>query len=154
MAWVVEILPHETRTCLFYMVNSLAPGKFDWTLIYVIFKQIFLSDVWGISCEIAIIQMSLDTDDQSTLVHVMAWCRQAPSHYLSQCWPRSMSPNGVTRPQWVNTMTADGLAMRGANIHLQSMRSCCSHLRAVSQSYSEASTKWMTFCKGQLSRFS
>ena len=21
---------------------------------------------------------------------------------LSECWPRSMSPNGVTRPQWVN----------------------------------------------------
>ena len=31
----------------------------------------------------------------------MAWCRQAPSHYLSQCWPRSMSPNGITMPQWV-----------------------------------------------------
>ena len=42
------------------------------------------------------------TDDKSTLVKVMAWCRQATSHYLSQCWPRSMSPYGVTRPQWVN----------------------------------------------------
>ena len=47
--------------------------------------------------------MPLDhTDDKSTLVQVMAWCRQATSHYLSQCWPRSMPPNGVTRPQWVN----------------------------------------------------
>ena len=46
--------------------------------------------------------MSLDlTDDQSTLVQVMAWCSQATSHYLSQCWPRSLSPYGVTRPQWV-----------------------------------------------------
>ena len=42
------------------------------------------------------------TDEKSTLVQVMAWCRQATSHYLSQCWPRSMSPNGITRPQWVN----------------------------------------------------
>ena len=42
------------------------------------------------------------TDDKSTLVQVMAWCRQATSHYLSQCWPRSMSPYGVIRPQWVN----------------------------------------------------
>ena len=41
-------------------------------------------------------------DGKSTLVQVMAWCRQARSHYLSQCWSRSMSPNGVTRPQWVN----------------------------------------------------
>ena len=32
----------------------------------------------------------------------MAWCHQATSHYLSQCWPRFMSPYGVTRPQWVN----------------------------------------------------
>ena len=45
--------------------------------------------------------MSEDPTDQSTLVQVMAWCRQATSHYLSQCWPRSMSPNGITRPQWV-----------------------------------------------------
>ena len=31
----------------------------------------------------------------------MAWCCQATSHYLSQCWPRSLSSYGVTRPQWV-----------------------------------------------------
>ena len=55
---------------------------------------------WGISYEIALRWMPQDlTDDKSTLVQVMAWCRQATSHYLSQCW--SMSPNGVTRPQWV-----------------------------------------------------
>ena len=49
--------------------------------------------------------MLLDlTDDKSktTLVLVMAWRRQATSHYLSQCWPRSLSPYGVTRPQRVN----------------------------------------------------
>ena len=74
--------------CLFVciLVNSLAPGKFE-----------------GISYEIALRWMPLDlTDDKSTLVQVMAWCRQATSHYLGQCWPRSMSPNDVTRPQWVN----------------------------------------------------
>ena len=32
----------------------------------------------------------------------MAWCRQATRHYLSQSWPRSLSPYDVTRPQWVN----------------------------------------------------
>ena len=41
------------------------------------------------------------TDDKSTLVQVMALCRQATSHYLNQCWPRSSTPYGVTRPQWV-----------------------------------------------------
>ena len=48
------------------------------------------------------------TDDKSTLVQVMSWCRQAPSHYLSQCWPSSMSPYGVTRPQWVNVTISLG----------------------------------------------
>ena len=43
---------------------------------------------------------------KSTLVQVMAWCHQATSHNLSQCWPRSMSPYGVTRPQWVNIFHA------------------------------------------------
>ena len=70
---------------------------------YVIFKRILVTDGWGSSCEIALKRISLDfTDDQSTLVQVMAWCRQATSHYLSQCWPRSMTPSGITRPQWVN----------------------------------------------------
>ena len=35
---------------------------------------------------------------KSTLVLVMAWCRQATSHYLSQCWRRSLSSYTVTRP--------------------------------------------------------
>ena len=44
-------------------------------------------------------QVNATRPDKSTLVQVMAWCRQATSHYLSQCWPRSLSPYGVTRPQ-------------------------------------------------------
>ena len=55
-----------------------------------------------VSRENALIWMLLGfTDDKSTLVQVMAWCRQATSHYLSKCWPRSMLPYGVTRPQCV-----------------------------------------------------
>ena len=34
------------------------------------------------------------TDAKSTLVRIMAWCRQA------QCWLSSMPPYGVTGPQW------------------------------------------------------
>ena len=46
--------------------------------------------------------MSLDLNDcKSTLVQVMACC-QATSHYLSQSWPRFMSPCGIIRPPWVN----------------------------------------------------
>ena len=50
----------------------------------------------SISCEIAIRWMSHDfTDHYSTLFQAMTCCHQATSHYLSQCWPRSMSPYGV-----------------------------------------------------------
>ena len=77
-------------------INSLAPGKFQLNFRHVIFKQILVIDGWGISCEIALIWVSLDfTDDQSTLVQVMAWCRQATSHYLSQCWPSSLASLGL-----------------------------------------------------------
>ena len=85
-----------------FYFNSLAPGKFAWNFRQVIFNQILVIDGWGISCEIALIAMSLDfTDDQSILIQVMAGCRQATSHYLRQCWPRSLLPYGVTKPQWV-----------------------------------------------------
>ena len=81
---------------------TLAPGRFEQNFREVIFKLISVTDGWGIFCKIALKWMSVDlTDDKSTLVQVMAWCLTAPSHYLSQCWPRSMSPYSVTRPQWV-----------------------------------------------------
>ena len=86
-------------------LNSLAPGRFQFNFRKVIFKLTLVNGGWGISYEIAIRWMPLDlTDDKSPLVQVMAWCCQATSHYLSQCWPRFMSPNGVTRPQWVNSL--------------------------------------------------
>ena len=78
-----------------------------------------MNDGWGISCEIALIWMSFDfTDDQSTLVQVMAWCHQAPSHYLGQCWPRSLMPYGVTRPQFAKTKNTQTLYHRDVSIHI------------------------------------
>ena len=92
---VLRMRPHGWR-----WVMVMASRKFEFNLRYVIFKQILVIDGWGISCEIALIWMTLDfTDDKSALVQVMAWCRQATSHCLSQCWPRSLLPYGVTGPQ-------------------------------------------------------
>ena len=94
--WLRSMTPYGiTRP---HWVNSL---KF----LYLILQTISVNDGWGIACGLALRWMSLDcTDDKSTLVQVMAWCRQATSHYLSQCWPRSLSPYGVTRPRWVKTI--------------------------------------------------
>ena len=80
-------------------------GNLDEILGPFFFQIISVIDGWVISCEVALRWMSLDlADDKSTLVQVMAWCRQATSHYLSQCWPRSLVPYGVTKPQWVKSV--------------------------------------------------
>ena len=55
-------------------------------------------------CENALTHMPQTTfEDNSTLVQVMAWCHQEPSHYLNQCWPKSLLLYCITGPQWVNT---------------------------------------------------
>ena len=41
------------------------------------------------------------TNKMSSLDQVMVWCHQATSPFLSQCWPRSTSSYGITRPQQV-----------------------------------------------------
>ena len=70
---------------------------------------ILVTDGYDISSDIALRWTLLDlSGDKSTLVQVMAWCRQATSHYLNQCWPRFLPPYGVTRPQWVNSLAPGG----------------------------------------------
>ena len=54
----------STGWILNFMINSLAPGKFEWYFKYAIFKQILVIDGWGISSKIALIWMPLEfTDD-------------------------------------------------------------------------------------------
>ena len=66
------------------------------SLRFALFKLISVTGGWGLSCKIA-------TGPYWWRVNIdsLAWCRQVISHYLSQCWPRFMSPYGVTRPQWL-----------------------------------------------------
>ena len=52
------------------MVNSSAPGKFEWNFMHVIFKQILVIDGWGIACKIALIWMSLDFIDVRWSVNI------------------------------------------------------------------------------------
>ena len=79
-----------------YDLNSLVPGCFELNCRYVFFNVISLIDGYYISCEIRLRWMLLG--DKFALVH---FCMTAPSHCLFQCRPRSMSPYGVTSPQWV-----------------------------------------------------
>ena len=47
---------------------------------------------------IAVTYFRCTTVIKSKLVWVTAYFGQAPSHYMNQCWPRTLSPYGVTRP--------------------------------------------------------
>ena len=95
----------QVTVILILPFNSLAPGGFENIFQNVFFKLISWIDTLSNSCETALRSMPQNpSDDKSTLVQVMAWCHQAASHYLSQCCPRSLSPYGVTRPQWVNSL--------------------------------------------------
>ena len=88
-------------------INSLAPGRSEYDSKNVIFNLVLLIGIFKSSHDNALWWMPQDfTDDKSTLAQVMAWCHQAPSHYLSQCWLSSLSPYDFARPQWVKEYTA------------------------------------------------
>ena len=87
-----------------HLINSLALGRPGCHFKTAIFNLVLLIGIFTSSNDNVLRWMPWHlTDDKSTLIQVMAWSPQATSHYLSQCWPRSMSPNGITRPQWVKT---------------------------------------------------
>ena len=64
----------------------------QWVKKKIIFKLSWWIDILSACCENVRRMLQNSIDDKSTLVQVMAWCRQAPSHYLNQCWPRSPKP--------------------------------------------------------------
>ena len=86
----------------FCMVNSLVPKRCGSTFTRVYFKLILWIDILSIPSKIGLrwVPQNL-ADEKSPLAQVMAWCHQSTSHYLIQCWPRSIMPYGVTRLQWV-----------------------------------------------------
>ena len=69
-----------------HVFNSLAPGGPGCYFNTSIFNLVLLIGFSKSYNDNAPRCMPWDlTDDRSTLVQVMAWCRQATSHYLSQC---------------------------------------------------------------------
>ena len=66
--------------------------------------QMLFSD-WSLDHSTGIVIMGMlwgNNDGKPSLVLEMAWCHQATSHCMDQCWQRPMTPYGVTRPQLVN----------------------------------------------------
>ena len=91
----------EWRIHCIYLINSLAPGRFE-NAIFSLALQICI--------DLQFFLMPSDechrtfTDPKSTLTQVMAWCCQATSHCLSQCWPSSLSQYGITSLQCIENV--------------------------------------------------
>ena len=89
---------------LMILINPLASGRCGCNFKNIIFELISWINTLSTSRKIVVRWMPQNSAvDKSTLVQLMAWCRQATNHYLSRCWPKSMSPNGITRTQRVNS---------------------------------------------------
>ena len=97
------LFQHKLMTWCCQAINSLAPGRSGCDSKNGILNLVLLIGIFKFSYDNVLRWMPQNfTDDKSTFVQVMDWCRQATSHYLNQCWPRSPMPYGVTRPQWVH----------------------------------------------------
>ena len=110
--WQTSVMPYPNPVTVHQQLAFGWPASKEAMLMKIInwfkFLVIFIKSVFShlcdlflwFSCDIVLRSMSLDlTNNESTSVQVIAWCHQATSHYLSQCWPRSVSPYSVPRPQ-------------------------------------------------------
>ena len=99
--WPSSMMPYGiTRTCLF---NSLSLGIYKWNFEYswAIFKVNLMIDGCGISWEIAFKWMLLALANDKSIIGWRNGLVPSENNYLSQCWPSSVSPYGITRPQRV-----------------------------------------------------
>ena len=98
---VMQCVSHLSKQLCWYsnILNSLASERFGSNFTIVFFKFISWIDILIISCKIGLRSQN-PIDDKSKLVQVMAWHLAAPSHYLNQCWRSSMTPYGITSPQY------------------------------------------------------
>ena len=102
------------------IINSLAPGRSECDFKNVIFHLVLLIGLFRFSYGDALRWMPEKLkDDKSTLVQVMAWCHQATSHCLSQGWLSSLSPCGITWPQWVNNIETGTKWLPFSRLHFQ-----------------------------------
>ena len=84
--------------------NSLAPGRCGSNFTSLFFKLISRIDILSTSCETDV-RWCHGTPLMISQYWLRSWpdvyTSQVTSHYLGHCWPKSMSPYGITRTQRV-----------------------------------------------------
>ena len=108
------------------------------------FRELTAREITGFDCsslgthyEIVLRCMPQNfSNEKSILVQVMAWCRQTPSHYLSQCWPISVWSYGIT---WHNELINTHSSFAGDAPHWHVL-----YVRARARQQCERNTDWST----------
>ena len=84
--WSILEIPSYIRGNLLIKgrINALRPKQNDRHFADDIFKYIFLNEKC-LSIQFSPKFPKCPTDNKSSLVQVMTWCHQAPSHFMNQC---------------------------------------------------------------------
>ena len=79
------------------MIKSLAPGRHGSNFKSMIFNFLMLNNTLGTNGENAPRWIPQNLWANIGMVNVLV---MVTSHWLNQCWPRSMWPYGISRPKW------------------------------------------------------
>ena len=105
-------------------------------VIMSIFKLIIENSSMAARCEAVPGWMPKNfTYEKSALILVMACCRQATTHYLSQCSPWPLSSYGVNRAQWVNVI---------GQCTVRKSSCLCTHNGNTNNSHYRPSKQWIS----------
>ena len=105
---------HYLNQC-WNIVNWTHRNKLQWNLnrniYFFIQENAFENVVWKMEAILSPPQCVKGfIDDTSTVAEAMAWCYQAMSHNLNQCWPSSMMLYCTTRGQCLTHWGWDKMA--------------------------------------------
>ena len=96
---MVSLGPNDWRSAL---LKSLAPGRCESSFRNMLSKLIVQISSKDTCYEIILCWMPQNlTIKKSQLIQVMDWCSQATNYHLSQFWPKSVLPYGITGAQWI-----------------------------------------------------
>ena len=105
--WLSRGFPFCVEILWIELSKPFSPDQYIYIYIYIYITRYpwqiqDIIEIFNLKWQFGSIKMEAN-NLKSPLVQVMAWCRNVTSHRLSPCWPRSRSPYGVIRSQWISS---------------------------------------------------
>ena len=110
LMWITSVANHEAVGCMSERRRSSCSSSKLLTEFQSISNLWLL--IWNTQYKLINVPFAMPQGpDKSTLFHVRAWCYQASSHYLKQCWPSSMLLYDTPWGQWVKWICGPCLSL-------------------------------------------